>query len=69
MNKQEFIDYNQKWTNRQIMILIGLTMCMFTIFCFIHEQLPSPYMDEIFHLDQLHAYCAGNFSYVSIVFM
>lgn len=59
---------NQMWTNRTIICLVAIIMCMLTLFMYIHEEIPKPYMDEQFHVDQLHAYCAGNFSYVSKFF-
>ena len=48
-------------SQRTIIALVGL-------FMYVHDELPAPYMDEQFHVDQLHAYCAGNFSYVSTFF-
>lgn len=48
---------------RTIIGLVGLVMCFLTLFIFLQDLLPKPYMDEQFHVDQLHAYCAGNFSY------
>lgn len=73
INQQDLFDkinklnnLNNKFSNRKLIILVGLMMCMLTIFFFIHEELPRPYMDEEFHVDQLHAYCAGRFTYVSI---
>lgn len=56
-----------KWTDhhRTVIGLVGMCMCMLTLFMLIYEEQPTPYMDEQFHVDQLHAYCVGNFSYVS----
>ena len=68
---QKWFNQNQ-WTNRTTIGLVGMVMCMLTLFMFIHEELPKPYMDELFHVDQLHAYCAGNITYVnkiSILFL
>ena len=31
----------------------------------IHSRIPSPYMDEIFHVPQAQKYCLGNFKEVS----
>jgi cytosine/uracil/thiamine/allantoin permease len=36
------------------------------VFILVNEEVPDPYMDEIFHVDQARSYCVGNFSYVSI---
>lgn len=65
--KQEPVDLAGAlpWSQRTIIGLVGLFMCMLTLFMYVHDELPTPYMDEQFHVDQLHAYCAGNFSYVS----
>ena len=57
------------WSQRTIVGLAGMLMCMLTLFMYVHDELPAPYMDEQFHVDQLHAYCAGNFSYVSTFIM
>lgn len=34
------------------------------IYFLINEEVPKPYMDEIFHVDQARSYCIGNFTKV-----
>lgn len=66
------LDSNQQNFNKNFRSMIGLFAlfnCILTLYLFIHLELTKPYMDEQFHIDQLHAYCAGNFSYVSLFFI
>ena len=34
-------------------------------FLLVNEEVPDPYMDEVFHVDQARSYCVGNFTRVS----
>ena len=40
----------------------GLSLCVFNI---INNEIPEPYMDEIFHIPQARKYCYGKFKEVS----
>lgn len=52
---------------RRIVIVtsIGYVCTMLTVFFVVNDEVPQPYMDEIFHVEQARAYCVGNFSQVS----
>ena len=56
-------------TYRRIVIVtsIGYACTLLTIFFLINDEVPKPYMDEIFHIEQARAYCVGNFTQVSVV--
>lgn len=39
--------------------------CILTIYMLIYDEVPQPYMDEIFHVKQVQSYCVHNFTQVS----
>ena len=43
----------------------GYLITLAVIFSIIKQHVPSPYMDEIFHIPQTRKYCGGNFTEVS----
>ena len=49
-------------------VLIVTCICyvcvLLTLFVLINEEVPQPYMDEAFHVDQARKYCVGNFTQV-----
>jgi hypothetical protein len=47
-----------------ILISIAFGFALLAIMILINDQMPNPYMDEIFHVKQTQTYCKGNFSYV-----
>lgn len=51
---------------RRIVIVtsVGYVCAILTIFMVINDKVPSPYMDEVFHVGQARAYCVGNFTQV-----
>ena len=61
---QWFISNLQMETNGLIVSAIygAVTLILATQ---IHSRIPSPYMDEIFHVPQAQKYCMGNFKEVS----
>ena len=52
----------------KIVILMGtfLGFAVLALMILINSELPEPYMDEIFHVQQTQTYCKGNFSYVCL---
>lgn len=42
--------------------------CILTIYMLFYDEVPQPYMDEIFHVDQVQSYCVHNFTHVSLSF-
>ncbi|KAI1293800.1 Dol-P-Glc:Glc(2)Man(9)GlcNAc(2)-PP-Dol alpha-1,2-glucosyltransferase [Halotydeus destructor] len=45
-----------------IVTAIGYVCSLLTIFLMVNDEVPQPYMDEIFHIEQARAYCVGNFT-------
>jgi hypothetical protein len=43
---------------------IGYVCALLAVFALINEEVPNPYMDEVFHVDQARKYCVGNFTQV-----
>lgn len=50
----------------KIVILVGFAFgfAVLAVMILINDQLPEPYMDEIFHVQQTQTYCKGNFTHV-----
>ena len=46
---------------------IGYLSTLLAVFFLVSEQVPQPYMDEVFHVQQARAYFVGNFSQVSLI--
>jgi hypothetical protein len=71
-NEQESLPVEQqlyKQVYRRLTVLgtVCYVSTVLTIFLMLNDKVPTPYMDESFHVDQVQAYCAGNFSYVSCI--
>ena len=49
-----------------IIACICYVSVILTIFMLTNEEVTKPYMDEIFHIDQIRSYCGHNFTYVCI---
>lgn len=51
----------------KITIIAGICYIsvILTIFMLTNEEVTKPYMDEVFHIDQIRSYCDHNFTYVS----
>ena len=49
-----------------IISVVCYVSVLLTIFMLFNEEVLTPYMDEIFHVDQVRCYCDHNFTYVSI---
>ena len=52
-----------------LLIAIAFGFAVLAVMILINDQLPDPYMDEIFHVQQTQTYCKGNFSYVCPLFV
>jgi hypothetical protein len=58
----------QKQTETSLEALLHSPKTLFLVFhilafAVVSQVAPDPYIDEIFHVPQAQAYCAGNFSY------
>lgn len=62
-NKQ--VDKTSKYA---IVAAVCYVSGLLLVFFLVNDEVPQPYMDEIFHVDQARSYCVGNFSYVSTSF-
>jgi len=52
-----------------IVTAISYVCGLLAVFVLVNEEMPEPYMDEVFHVQQARSYCVGNFSHVSSTLM
>lgn len=43
---------------------VSYVCALLAVFALTNEEVPQPYMDEVFHVDQVRKYCVGNFTQV-----
>lgn len=53
-------DVKRRMIVMTVLAFLAYASVLLVVFLVVNREVPDPYMDEVFHVDQAQRYCAGN---------